>query len=268
MQSPATLLAHWLQAQLPREHWEWLAEQRMRLAAGADLRSFNMAISLLPRRLGKADLILNEAALVAASAARPGWDPRGWSVDQAGRLLLLLEGAGSGQEFQARLKQLVITADVAELITFHRGLPLYPDPALHEPMAREGVRSSMRPVFEAVAHANPYPAENFSEHAWNQMVLKALFIGSTLERVKGLAQRCNADLARMLCDYARECRAAGRPVNPQLWGCIGPFVDGPVRAALTEALESRDAAEREAAACALGMSETRAATGTLGGGGI
>jgi hypothetical protein len=37
---------------------------------------------------------------------------------------------------------------------------------------------------------------------------------------------------------------------------------------LTEALESRDAAEREAAACALGMSETRAATGTLGGGGI
>ena len=70
--------------------------------------------------------------------------------------------------------------------TFYRGLPLYPDASLHEARAREGLRSAMRPIFEAVAHANPYPAERFDEPGWNQMVLKALFIGSTLAPIQGL----------------------------------------------------------------------------------
>ncbi|HEY8610392.1 MAG TPA: hypothetical protein VIL69_03775, partial [Roseomonas sp.] len=144
-------MSSWLRAQLPPDAWSWLADQRARLEAGADLRSFNMAVSLAPRRLGKADLVLDAAALSAAEAARPGWDPRGWSLDQVGRLVLLLAGGGEGQAFAERLRQLFATADLVETITFYRGLPLYPDPELHEARAREGVRSAMQPVFEAVA---------------------------------------------------------------------------------------------------------------------
>ena len=81
----------------------------------------------------------------------------------------------------------------------------------------------MRPIFEAVAHASPYPAEHFSEAMWNQMVVKALFIGSTLAPIQGLDQRRNADLARMLVDYAHERWAAARGVSPELWRCVGPF---------------------------------------------
>ncbi len=248
---PIDLMATWLRAQLPPEAWSWLAGKREHLEAGASARDFNMAISLVPRRLGKADLVLDDAALRAADAARPGWDPRGWSLDQAGRLVLLLAGGGTGAAFADRLRQLFATADLVEAIAFYRGLPLYPDPKLHEPRAREGVRSAMQPIFEAVAHRNPYPVEQFDEHAWNQMVLKALFIGSTLAPIQGLDRRANRPLMRMLCDYAHERRAAGRPVSPELWRCVGPFADEAALDDLEIALRSANAAERQAAASAL-----------------
>lgn len=251
MSRPIDLMTAWLQAQLNPDAQSWLTEQRARLEAGASMRDFNMAVSLVPRRLGKADLMLDAAALRAAQAARPGWDPRGWSVDQAGRLILLLAGGGQGQTFVERLRQLFATADIAETITFYRGLPLYPDPPLHEARAREGVRSGMKPIFEAVAHRNPYPAERFDENAWNQLVLKALFIGSTLAPIQGLDRRANPTLMRMLCDYAHERRAAGRPVSPELWRCVGPYADEAALDDLEIALGSRDVAEREAAALAL-----------------
>ncbi|MBV1795690.1 EboA domain-containing protein [Siccirubricoccus sp. G192] len=241
----------WLQAQLPPDAQSWLADQCTRLEAGASAREFNLAISLVPRRLGKADLVLDAAALAAAEVARPGWDPRGWSLDQAGRLVLLLAGGGQGPEFADRLRQLFATADIAEMIAFYRGLPLYPDPERHEARAREGVRSGMKPIFEAVAHRNPYPAESFDENAWNHMVLKALFIGSALAPIQGLDRRANPTLARMLCDYAHERRAAGRPVGPELWRCVGPHADDAALDDLAAALRSADVAEREAAALAL-----------------
>ena len=86
----------------------------------------------------------------------------------------------------------------------------------------------MRVVFEAVAHRNPYPAEHFAEPAWNQLVLKALFVGSPLDPIVGLDARRNPTLARMLCDYAHERWAASRPVSPELWRCVGPFATGPM----------------------------------------
>lgn len=251
MPRPIDLMTAWLQAQLPPDAWSWLADQRVRLEAGAGAREFNMAISVAPRRLGKADLALDAAALQAAEATRPGWNPRGWSVDQVGRLVLLLAGGGAGPAFAERLRQLFATSDIAEAIAFYRGLPLYPDPELHLMRAREGVRSAMRPIFEAVAHRNPYPAERFDENAWNQMVLKALFIGSTLAPIQGLDRRANPPLSRMLCDYAHERWAAGRPVSPELWRCVGPCADEAALDDLARVLHGGDAAEREAAAFAL-----------------
>ena len=68
--------------------------------------------------------------------------------------------------------------------------------------SREAVRSGMKPVFEAVAHRNPYPVDFFGEDAWNQMVVKAFFIGSALWPIQALDRRGNPRLARMLVDDA------------------------------------------------------------------
>ncbi|HEX3208139.1 MAG TPA: EboA domain-containing protein [Geminicoccaceae bacterium] len=250
MPTPADLLTGWLRRQLPAAAADWLDQQLTRLGAAAD-RDLYVVLGLVPRRLGRDDLELTDADIAQAQAARPGWDPRGWSVDQAARVLVLLTAGGSGERFAARFVQLCRTADVAEAIAFYRGLPLYPDPSLLEAQAAEGTRSNMRAVFEAVAHRNPYPREQFSENRWNHMVLKALFVGSTLAPIQGLDQRANPALMRMLCDYAHERWAAGRPVSPELWRCVGAFADAEALADLQRVLATGAATERRAAALAL-----------------
>ena len=113
------------------------------------------------------------------------------------------------------------------------------------------MRSSVKPIFEAVAHRNPYPAEFFDEGAWNQMVLKALFIDSTLAPIQRLDERANPDLAEMLIDYAHERWAAGRPVSAELWRCVGPYAGERALADLERVLSTGTPEERAAAKAAL-----------------
>lgn len=254
------LLRTWLVRQLPRPAIHWLDDKCAEVARHPADRTLFLAISLVPRKLGKADLALDKTDLAAATDARAGWTPLGWSVDQAARLLLLLSTGGTETAFARRLEDLCNTADVGELVTFYRGLPLYPGQTQYVRRASEGVRSNMKAVFEAVAHYNPYPAEQFDESVWNQMVLKALFIGSSLQPITGLDERANPMLMRMLCDYAHERWAAGRNVSPELWRCVGPYADDAAIADLARVLERGTPPEREGAILALiACSQPRAA---------
>jgi hypothetical protein len=245
------LLHGWLERQLPDALVTWINDKHEQLESDSSDRALYLAISLVPRKLGKADLQLSDADFAAAGECRSGWDPREWSVDQAGRLLLLLRHSGSETQIAERVAQLCRTGDVGELVTFYRGLPLYPDSALYVARAAEGIRSNMKAVFEAVAHRNPYPSESLDEGAWNQMVLKALFVGSLLKPVVGLDQRSNPALAQMLCDYAHERWSAGRPVSPELWRCVGPHADEAGLADLERALSDAAPSVRDAAVLAL-----------------
>lgn len=264
MTLPAELLQSWLRRQLPSDAADWLDAQATAVHGSDTDRALFLAISMVHRRIGKTDLALSAADAAAAEAARPGWRPAGWSLDQAARIFLLLAGGGPPERFGLRLEQLVATADVGELITFYRGLPLYPEQPRYVERAAEGVRTNMRAVFEAVAHGNPYPSEQFSESRWNQMVVKALFIGSTLHPIEGMERRWNADLTRMLCDYAHERWAAGRKVSYELWRGVGRYADGAAIDDLARVLDSGAPVERQAAALALGESPHRDAAGILG----
>ncbi len=151
-----------------------------------------------------------------------------------------------------RLDRLCAAGDIGELVAFYRGLPLYPDQPRYALRAAEGMRSNMRAVFEAVAHRNPYPAEQLDEPAWNQMVLKALFVGSPLRphrRTRRTAQSHARAHAR-----ATTRTSAGRhrgPVSPELWRCVGPFAAGPMLDDFARLFERGTAEEQKAAALAL-----------------
>lgn len=249
--TPEAALQQWLDQRLDAVAALWLRESVASVAGGGTDRDLFRCVSLVSRQLGKAPLALDAAALAVAEQARPGWDPAPWTVDQAGRIRLLLGAAADSDTFVRRLDQLCATADVDELVAFYRGLAVYPEPLRHRLRAAEGVRSNMKVVFEAVAHRNPYAAEQLPEEAWNQMVLKALFVGSALDPIVGLDRRANSTLARMLSDYAHERWSAGRPVSPELWRCVGPFASGPLLADLERVLETGTRPERAAAVLAL-----------------
>jgi len=97
-----------------------------------------------------------------------------------------------------------------------RALPRLRDPARFLPLAIDACRTSVVPVFEAIACDNPFPTTHFPDANFNQLVLKAVFVGVPLGRVVGLHTRLSPELSRMARDYAAERRAAGRSVPDDL----------------------------------------------------
>jgi len=242
----------WISERTDERGAAWFRGAVNEVAKASNERPLSVAIGLAPRRLGKTDLALPAADLARAEALRPGLDLSDWSIDQLARVALMAGShVGNDADFAARFDSFCTTAEINELIALCRGLPLYPNAALIEPRAREAVRSGMKPVFEAVAHRNPYPRETFAEDAWNQMVVKAFFIGSTLWPIQGLDERANPRLARMLVGLAQERWAAGRPVSGELWRCVAPHADGEGIAALVHGWNAGNAKERLAIALAL-----------------
>ncbi|WP_110686917.1 EboA domain-containing protein [Salinicola aestuarinus] len=228
MDTPLTLLRTWVVRQAG-DQAAWFESQVDALSAIDDTQQLHRFLGLAPRRLGRADLALSLDDVVLAQAAHAGWNPRGWSLDGAARVAALIAfDAGNperGVAFQTRFHDLVRTADARELVALYRGLALYPNPDSLDADVGEGLRSNMRAVFESIVHANPYPYAHFDTHRFNHMVLKALFVGSTLAPIVGFDERTNPELAGILLDYADERRAAGRPISPELWRGIAPFID-------------------------------------------
>ena len=108
------------------------------------------------------------------------------------------------------VRDLFRRGEVRERIAVLRALPQLSGDNVE--LAIDACRTNVVPVFEAIACDNPYPAKHFPDHAFNQMVLKALFVGASVAKIVGLAERTTDELVRMVEAYASERRAAGRPV--------------------------------------------------------
>lgn len=253
MTAVMSCLAQWLQARLSGEQWQWLHERQLLLSSSSNTRDLHISLGLIPRKLGRADLALEPDELVAAQqASNHAWDPTDWTIDAAARIWLLCTAASQNEvQFASLFRDLCRTADLNESITFYRGLPLYPHSAELDKQVGEGLRTNIRAVFEAIAHRNSYPREHFDENRWNHMILKALFIDSTLSPIQGLDERANPELARILCHYAHERWAAHRTVTPELWRCVGPFAEADMLDDLLKVSESEQRIEQMAALVAL-----------------
>lgn len=219
--SITSLLRHWVSQEVTQEALTWLDEKREQIRGGDLGREFFTAFSAVSRYTGQHQLELNPKDLKAASAMQVAWCPGHWSVDQAARTLLVLALPQDNREkYLQALEQVFTTADIGELVALYQALPLLPYSQQLQQRAAEGVRSNMIAVFNAIALRNPYPAQYFDTLAWNQMVLKALFVGSPLHLILGLDIRANPDLARMLIDYAHERHSANRAVPLELWQLV------------------------------------------------
>ena len=220
---------------------------------------FSLLFSSIPRLTGKAPLVVSPDLQAALSADRKGFSPLDWTIDRFCRVYLLLhldsmllhpDSPFGQEEYLVRIDELFSAAEVYEQVALYSALPLYHFPEEFRFRTTEGIRTNITDVFDAIALDNPYPFDYLDEAAWNQMVLKALFMQRPIYRIYGLDQRANASLARILSDYAHERWSAGRPVSPELWRCFGPFINGSSFKDIERLLTGSDPFREEAAVLA------------------
>ena len=190
---------------------QWLDAEIDRQRMGLDERRLAIALGLAGRKVGRADLAPPRDEMLAAAKLRPHWQPELWGTDEAARVALVLATyCGDDNAFAARVDRLCATGELTEQVACLKGFAIFPAArALHD-RAREAVRSSIAPVFEAIACGNPYPYDHFDESAWNQMVVKCVFSGLPIDSIVGLRERRNPALIAMLGDLVSERTVAGR----------------------------------------------------------
>jgi len=234
---------------LSPEAWSWLAEKC--ILENQSNYQLNIAFVSMPRKTGKAFIHCAAKQTEAISLARPHFTINNWSIDRLCRVWLLLHIDSTKKDayFHA-IENLFQAAEMNELVALYSSLPVLSYPEIWRGRCAEGIRSNIGTALEAIICNNPYPSEQLSDAAWNQLVMKAFFTDKPIQQIIGLDQRANRDLANILSDYANERRAASRTVNPQLWRCTGKFIDDKIFPGIQRTYHSTDPIEKEAAALA------------------
>lgn len=164
------------------------------------------------------------------------------------RIYMLISALESDSSFKDAVKNLIQIADKSELETFLKYLVFLPNPKDYQFAAVEALRTNISTVFEAISRYNPYPAEYFTDQQWNQMYLKAAFMQLDLSTIEQIDERANADLARIISDYAHERWAASREIDPYFWRPISNFIDESLATDIKRLLQSDNSKENKAAA--------------------
>jgi hypothetical protein len=160
----------------------------------------------------------------AARAQLPPWvTGKDWRTFDLGRIALLVAALSSlpTREHIREVSRLVQHGEIGEQESLLRGLGLLPEAKRFVDVAVEACRTNANSVLEAIAADNPYPALHFPDLAFNQMVLKGVFMGMPAGRISGLADRASQELSRMALGYASERSAAGRSVPDDVEFIVG-----------------------------------------------
>lgn len=149
---------------------------------------------------------------VGRGALRPRDDAQGLvygSTEDVARARLL--AALPSGVLGAELAELYRYGDAAEKCGVLRALPdLDVAPGLGLPLVMDALRTNDTRLVAAAM--GEYAATHLDEHSWRHGVLKCVFVGVPLDAVARWDERLDAELRRMVTDYAAEQRAAGRAV--------------------------------------------------------
>jgi len=175
-----------------------------------------------------------------------------WSIADAGRLILLITAIQHAPEqSQSIIVNYYKMGDESEHIALIQGLIIFAPADFLTELALDVGRSNNLEVLAALILDNPYPACFYNEQEFNQMVLKALFLGLSIERIEGIQQRANADLTRMGENYVVEREQANRSVPVDIWLAIGPFASDTGKQQLLKYISHEEVGHRYYCALAL-----------------
>ncbi|MFD9331117.1 EboA domain-containing protein [Streptomyces sp. NPDC060065] len=225
-----------LDRQLTADAQRWLTDAVARV--GQDPAAVRTAFPAAGRRCGRGPLA------------------DGWTVADAARARLLAALPLRGSALAEEITDLHRYGDAAEQRAVLRSLALLDDADdsfgdLGLPLLCAALRGNDNDLIEAAL--GPYAARHLDNDGYRHAVLKCVFCDIPLDRVAGIQERADRELARMLADFAHERVAAGRDVPADIWHTVRAH-PGTVEAsglpAETESPvpERRDAAVRALAA--------------------
>jgi hypothetical protein len=173
-------------------------------------------------------------------------DVHATTIDDAARTLLL---QALGDRVLHELADLYRFGDAAERRGLLRALPYLPvgDGAME--ILDDAIRTNDTRLVAAAL--GPYATEHLDDAAYDQAVLKCVFIGVPITPLDGLPQRATPETARMLAAFVHERVAAGRDIPAEVWDVIDRYPPVDELAAIEAERASAYADRREAAERAL-----------------
>src|SRR4051794_23103572 len=171
----------------------------------AAMRDDPWLAAALPRAEKELATLFPAAARNCGRETLPG--VRGWTADEAARVLLL--AAIPGDRLPGEVADAYRYGDPGEKRAVLKALPLLPIGDAGVPLLHDALRTNDTRLVAAAL--GPY-AVHLDDSAWRQGVLKCVFMGVPLAGVHGLTERADDELAAMLAAFAQERTAAGRDV--------------------------------------------------------
>lgn len=160
--------------------------------------------------------------------ADPG-DVHAWTIDDAARTYLLQ----ALPDPAAELRELYRYGDAAERRGILRALEYLDADAVD--LVEDAIRTNDTRLIAAAL--GPYATAHLSDAAYDQAVLKCVFVGVPITPLDGL-HRVTPDGARMLAAFVHERVAAGRDVPGEVWTVIDRHPPADEIAAIEAELES------------------------------
>jgi len=232
---------------------DWLTEKTDKLETSKSARDLFMTYSLLASKFNKGQTV---AYGVVENDTVSYFKTHGADLLQISRIYLLTKVLEVNPEFYTpEVAKIIQVADTTELETFLRYLTMLPQAENFKYSAVEALRTNISIVFDAITLNNPYPALYFNDQQWNQMYLKAAFMERDLGMIESVDERANADLTRIISDYAHERWAASRTIDPMFWRPVSKFMDDTLISDMERLLSSENLIENKAGALCCYFSE-------------
>jgi len=141
-----------------------------------------------------------------------------WTITDAARIILLTEALKSGTFSVNDLFQLCFKySDGGERASLLKGLSFLSLGEESTSFIISTARTNSLEIFSALVYKNPWVVMKFPIPAYNQVVLKALFLNINIMNLEGLRAARNPELGRMAADYVQERLDAGREIPESIW---------------------------------------------------
>jgi hypothetical protein len=256
MNKQSSYLESVIRQNLSEANWLWLDGKAELVRKGENRSALPEAFARIPGKTGNEKIAPGTIRQTAANMKPGEIYIQDWPIDRLSRVWLLLQIDSSVKtDYLAKTGALFSGASMNEQVALYSALPVLAYPEEWKMRCAEGIRSNIGSVLEAVMYENAYPFFYLDEAAFNQMVLKAFFTDKNVDRIIGLDQRANRELANILADYAHERWAAGRTVNPQLWRLTGKYIDAGNFSDIERLWNTGNAMEKKAALLACSQAD-------------